>query len=406
MSAVKCQKCVVELLEKGSGAWRAKNTSLTDLEQEIGSLHNDMCVIFAHTKQLIECQECRSRLSELFEISPSFWKTYCQRSNGYFRSEDSYSEDNINGHNTWCRFQVKGILKNPGLDGKDYAWFDITIITRWKRTGQNIIISFDTPIALRMHFPYPLLEDVDECSIHDPYWVHLRLLEELVVEHDKSVWSIRNLVRETETLRSEAAKARKSFSKPPSPDYLRLHDIARHAGHSTETLGVAVQTVETMITQHTLLIEGGASMNSTARRINHQTSKHLFFYSQMLQGLKARSEANRERLQNEITLAFNTVAQFDSGVSVQIGQAAQSDSAAMKTIAFLTLAFLPATFICAVFSMTFFSFTPGGSGQPPKWSVSDKIWIYWVVAAPLTGITIALWIVWQRYFPVKPIGAS
>ena len=56
--------------------------------------------------------------------------------------------------------------------------------------------------------------------------------------------------------------------------------------------------------------------------------------------------------------------------------------------------------------MTFFSFTPGGSGQPPKWSVSDKIWIYWVVAVPLTGIMVALWIVWQRCFPVKPIGAS
>jgi len=102
---------------------------------------------------------------------------------------------------------VKRILKNPGVDKKDYAWFDMTIITRWMRTGQNIIISFDTPTALRMHFPYPLLEDVDECSSYDPYWVHLRLLEELVVEHDKSVWSIRNLVRETETLRSEAAKA-------------------------------------------------------------------------------------------------------------------------------------------------------------------------------------------------------
>ena len=103
---------------------------------------------------------------------------------------------------------MKRILENPGFDKKDYAWFDITIITRWMRTGQNVIISFDTPAALRIHFPLPLLEDVDECSIHDPYWVHLRLLEELVVEHDKSVWSIRNLVRETETLRSEVAKAR------------------------------------------------------------------------------------------------------------------------------------------------------------------------------------------------------
>ena len=51
MSAVKCQKCAIELLEKGnskrgrkiiisnfglgSGAWRVKNTSLTDIEQEV-----------------------------------------------------------------------------------------------------------------------------------------------------------------------------------------------------------------------------------------------------------------------------------------------------------------------------------------------------------------------------------
>jgi hypothetical protein len=44
--------------------------------------------------------------------------------------------------------------------------------------------------------------------------------------------------------------------------------------------------------------------------------------------------------------AFHTVAQYDSKVSVQVGQAAQSDSAAMKTIAFLGLTFLPATYVC------------------------------------------------------------
>ena len=52
MAAVKCQECVIDLLEKGnskrawkiiissnfslgSGAWHVKNTSLTDLEQEV-----------------------------------------------------------------------------------------------------------------------------------------------------------------------------------------------------------------------------------------------------------------------------------------------------------------------------------------------------------------------------------
>jgi hypothetical protein len=46
-----------------------------------------------------------------------------------------------------------------------------------------------------------------------------------------------------------------------------------------------------------------------------------------------------------MTKAYNTVAQYDSRLSVQINKAVQIDSAAMKTIAYLTLAFLPATFI-------------------------------------------------------------
>ena len=44
--------------------------------------------------------------------------------------------------------------------------------------------------------------------------------------------------------------------------------------------------------------------------------------------------------------AFNTVAQHDSRIAVQIGKATQVDSAAMKTISVLGLVFLPGTFIC------------------------------------------------------------
>lgn len=109
---------------------------------------------------------------------------------------------------------------------------------------------------------------------------------------------------------------------------------------------------------HFFLERSGAASDHAPQ----QTRKRLYFYLHMMKSLKSRAQANKERLLNEITLvgssiyaplitwlslakAFNTVAQYDSRISVQIGQAAQSDSAAMKTIAFLTLAFLPATFI-------------------------------------------------------------
>ena len=76
----------------------------------------------------------------------------------------------------------------------------------------------------------------------------------------------------------------------------------------------------------------------------------------MLDGLRCRSQSNRERLQNEIQLAFNSVAQQDSLASVKLTHASHIDSASMKTIALLTLVFLPPTFIYAIFSMPFFNY--------------------------------------------------
>jgi len=54
--------------------------------------------------------------------------------------------------------------------------------------------------------------------------------------------------------------------------------------------------------------------------------------------------------------------------------------------------------------MSFFSFSPGGEGQPPKWTVSEDLWIYWAVAVPLTGVTVLSWFAWHQFFPVKAIG--
>jgi ABC-type branched-subunit amino acid transport system permease subunit len=97
---------------------------------------------------------------------------------------------------------------------------------------------------------------------------------------------------------------------------------------------------------------------------------------------------------------------------VEIGAATKSDSAAMKTVAVVTMAFLPATFtsvslnspgctgyannLQAVFSMSFFNFSPGNGTEPDEWKVSSQIWIYWVVAIPLTLMTLLAWLFWKR----------
>jgi Mg2+ and Co2+ transporter CorA len=221
--------------------------------------------------------------------------------------------------------------------------------------------------------------------LEDPLWVYADITSELVYLEDAAVWAIRDQVRAIETDRKPVAK--------PKPDYRRLHDLARHAIHVTETLDVTMHTMEGMLLQHQELRSD--VVDEQAWRAVHQ---RLLFSKQMVGSLQYRSRSNQERLQNEIQLSFNIVAQYDSGVSVKIAQAAKADSAAMKTISLLTLAFLPPTFICAIFSMSFFDYS-ADSG----WIVSGRIWIYFVFAIPLTLAASVVCYLWQGIFPAEPL---
>lgn len=77
-------------------------------------------------------------------------------------------------------------------------------------------------------------------------------------------------------------------------NYGDLHDFARHVIHSTETLGVALDVVGSMIEQQSL------STASPDRAQYQRTRQSLHFQLQMLKSLKARSESIQLRLQNEI----------------------------------------------------------------------------------------------------------
>lgn len=96
------------------------------------------------------------------------------------------------------------MLDYSATNGKDYDWYKVNVFTRWWPTGRNLVIIFDPPLALRMRFPTPMLDGTDSIPTHDPYWIHLRILEELVKIQDESVWSIRNLVRQRELVRANA----------------------------------------------------------------------------------------------------------------------------------------------------------------------------------------------------------
>lgn len=99
----------------------------------------------------------------------------------------------------------------------------------------------------------------------------------------------------------------------------------------------------------------------------------------------------------------------------RLGQAAQSDSSAMRTIAVITVTFLPATFLSvsalglaiytartlmlqqALFSTSFFSYSPTPNPMRNELTVSKDFWIYWALAVPLTAVTIGSWF-WRHPF--------
>jgi Mg2+ and Co2+ transporter CorA len=227
---------------------------------------------------------------------------------------------------------------------------------------------------------------VDSSHLEDPLWIYVDITGELVHLEDEAIWAIRDQVRAAEITRTPIGK--------PEPDYRRLHDLARHAIHVTETLDVTIHTMEGMLRQHQDLRSDVS--NKHAWRAIHQK---LLFSKQIIGSLQCRSRSNQERLQNEIQLSFNIVAQYDSGLSVEIAQAAKADSTAMKTISLLTLAFLPPTFTCAIFSMSFFDYSTGSG-----WMVSGWIWVYFAFAIPLTLVASVVCYFWQNIFPTEPLG--
>jgi uncharacterized ion transporter superfamily protein YfcC len=102
-----------------------------------------------------------------------------------------------------------------------------------------------------------------------------------------------------------------------------------------------------------------------------------------------------------------------SSISSEIAQATKADGAAMKTIALVTLTFLPATFVTvcclhltpsssckiltsnsqALLGMNFFTVDPSSPGGHMK--SSKDLWIYFIIAVPLTTIVLCTWWWWQ-----------
>lgn len=280
---------------------------------------------------------------------------------------------------TWTRFLVK-VLQQQNQD--DYKWLKFNILTHWDASARRTnVLLFNLHESLRG----PVLASIRKAApghAADPFWPYPPLVEHLVDQQDKAVWALRTLVRTIEKTRE--------VSPDMSPDvFTRMHDLARHAVHISETLVVGVDSLAALVDRHAVFAGSEASPPESPA-VHHR----LLAFQNLLQALRRRSDSNHQRLQNEIQLAFNLVSWRDAAISRDIAAATQADSAAMKTIAMLTTAFLPATFVAAIFSTSFFNVNDAG-----RWAMSHMFWLYWAFAIPITLATTGWWIFWQKKKP-------
>ncbi|KIV88606.1 hypothetical protein PV10_08273 [Exophiala mesophila] len=374
-------------------------------------------IVFASWKIFKENETLRKLVTSQYHYPATLWEPMCHLSNGYA----SCASRNYNGaqvHTSWFHFLIKQLDEPITIvDPAKYLWREIKytwyemsfyVYSRQGPKPLTVLFCIDTP----QHFAPQLIKAL-ESSIPDvtPTPEPLTLLQSAVVKistelYDFSVWTIRNHIRAIEKRADGAAQANFSFRE--------LHDLARHIIHKCEVLKVAADTVQELIEGSRPSATGKACVCHPADATFWTDCPHnqMRFWQRMLKNFVGRADSLNLRLHNEINLGFHNVVQRDSRASIEtsiqtmeISQAAKSDSASMKSISFVTLAFLPATFVSTLFGMAFFDFSPDSEDER-TWAMSPKFWIYWVIAGPLTLITLCVWAYIQRtditrWFKVK-----
>lgn len=88
----------------------------------------------------------------------------------------------------------------------------------------------------------------------------------------------------------------------PQPDYVTMHEIARHTIHSSETLVMAKETMTSLVQEHEIFFEENGLLPARTITLSKQTRRIFRSQITLINCLYLRSKALEERLQNEINL--------------------------------------------------------------------------------------------------------
>ncbi|KAK6343598.1 hypothetical protein TWF730_011189 [Orbilia blumenaviensis] len=284
----------------------------------------NLTLIFITRARLNEDPILRQKLFQRCSIPEYVWSDVCKRLQGYFGSEDIFCEDEttIRSHVTWFHFEVKFPFKE--LES-GYVWYKMGVTTTWTEPNHHTIIFFDAAKSVQDELKNRCENIKASPAMMNPYWAHQFLLEPIVACYNTAVWNLRDRVRALEEHRRNG----RTISRAPTgiePNvgaqakgqnfgFNELHEILRHALHTTEILGVAIQTMSSIcgrqktfddenLAPEKAAQKGGAAKLATVKRCKNEIAGYLAFQQSIVRSLEARAKANEARIRSEITLVW------------------------------------------------------------------------------------------------------
>jgi hypothetical protein len=246
-----------------------------------------------------------------------FWSPLYAESNGFFCARDVPLIDSGRAYCTSFRFLSKhaSSSKSQGDSrGSDiqYKWNKLGFCTQWRPDEKSMtLLCFDLPDGLKDKMIQTLLKTPQASFSTNPF-AHLAFVLPLIVgSFDRAVWSCRDLIRELEQGRPDV--------RSPKLQYVRMHEIARHAIHSTEMLATSLTVLDSIIAE----VQQQNAQYSHSREELTAVDRDLNFHRSTMRCLQLRSQALEDRLRNEINLVSLTnegEAEYHSCDALLIGE--------------------------------------------------------------------------------------
>jgi len=195
-----------------------------------------------------------------------------------------------------------------------YHWIELGFWTQWLPEHSSVLLCAikDTESCCNASVQALIIEGLSKTQVSLtaslPFVWHAYLLERIIVPcFDCSVWKCRDLIRRQE-------KKRPTIENHLT-DYEELHEAARHVIHSTETIGMGIEVISSVLQELDTFCED-YHQKSTKDRADHQLTteykpttadyravlRSLRCQKTLLQCLHGRSQALENRVREEIGL--------------------------------------------------------------------------------------------------------